>query len=380
MKEDITMVLNAIFFRSKGVFMTSLRNTVLYQKKRNLGALFFLVFPGLMFIHPVVTEAAFRSGTNDTNAAYTQAFQWVSTGIDIAGAPPEAEITSVDINWNIDGHFFGLIDVEWYLGNSTGYSSAIDVSGMAANGNDPGDGHNDTSEKGSTLFPPAGTEVNGTWTFSIQDGFDDGDPVFDSGRIDSWDILITYTCATMPFLDAPAWAEDFIKEIYCQGITTGCAADQYCPGQDVTRAQMAVFVVRGVEGDGAPVCTSAPFPDIPANHWACRHIKRANELGIVSGFPDGTYGPSVIVTRAQMAVFIIRGMVAAGIIGAEPPDGYCTSDPFPDVPASHWACKYIKRANELGIVFGFPDGTYGPGVRVTRAQMAVFIARAFLGM
>jgi hypothetical protein len=45
-----------------------------------------------------------------------------------------------------------------------------------------------------------------------------------------------------------------------------------------------------------------------------------------------------------------------------------------------WSCKYIKRLKELRITTGYADGRYGPYDPVTRAQMAAFLARAFLGM
>jgi hypothetical protein len=45
-----------------------------------------------------------------------------------------------------------------------------------------------------------------------------------------------------------------------------------------------------------------------------------------------------------------------------------------------WSCRYIKRLKELGITTGYGDGRYGPYDLVTRAQMAAFLARAFLGM
>jgi hypothetical protein len=62
-----------------------------------------------------------------------------------------------------------------------------------------------------------------------------------------------------------------------------------------------------------------------------------------------------------------------------PPLNYCDSGaPFTDVTAGMWSCRYIKRLAELGITTGYGDGRYGPYDAVTRAQMAVFLVRAFL--
>jgi hypothetical protein len=76
-----------------------------------------------------------------------------------------------------------------------------------------------------------------------------------------------------------------------------------------------------------------------------------------------------------MAVYIIRA------VEGDPADGYCGDvDPFTDVASTHWACGHIKRLSELGISTGYPDGSYKPTKDVNRAEMAVYISRAFLGM
>jgi hypothetical protein len=361
----------------------------LYQKVRKhrvllaMAALVLMLF--LVNIVPVLADT--KTGTNDTNAEYTQAFQWVSTDIDISGAPPDVEIDSVDINWNIDADDLGLIDIEWSLSNSTGYESLVDDSGMVVTGNDLGDTFNATSEESVTLNRCnqlnnniTNAEVNGTWTFSIQDGFDDGDPQYDSGRIDSWTITINL-CSSMPFTDAPAWAEDEIREAFCKGIVSGFPDGTYKPTQQVNRAQMSAFIVKAVDGAEPAACVTDPFSDVSPGlpgYWACPYIKRAVDLGIVSGFPDGTYRPTQIVNRGQMAAFIIKGMIADSQLPGEPAD--CVSDPFTDVSSGHTFCKYINELVNQGIASGFPDGTYRPTNKVNRAEMAVFVARAFLCM
>jgi hypothetical protein len=189
-----------------------------------------------------------------------------------------------------------------------------------------------------------------------------------------WNLLVG-------FGDVPSdyWAHDYIMGIYNAQITAGCSADplEYCPDDSVTREQMAVFITRAlnqVPEDG--YCGSTPpFSDVAADRWSCKYVKRLVELGITAGVGQGLFGPEDAVTREQMAAFITRAL------GEVPADGYCgTEDPFTDVPYGGWSCKYVKRLAELGITAGIGEGLYGPGNPVTRAQMAVFLARAFLGM
>ena len=116
------------------------------------------------------------------------------------------------------------------------------------------------------------------------------------------------------------------------------------------------------------------FPDVPPAYWAWRPVLDCVAAGIVSGYPDGTYQPSVSVTRDQMAVYIARSLVI-------PTGDAAIPDPVPpatfsDVPSTHWAYKHIEYAVSQNVVKGYDDGTYKPDLVVDRGQMAVFIARA----
>jgi photosystem II stability/assembly factor-like uncharacterized protein len=181
------------------------------------------------------------------------------------------------------------------------------------------------------------------------------------------------------FSDVPAshWAYNYINAIYNAGITTGYGDGRFGPEDNVSREQMAAFIVRAKEGEPpSNYCDSGnPFPDVAPDMWPCKYIKKLYELGITTGYADGTYRPYDLVPREQMATFIVRA------VEGEPPEDYCDSgSAFSDVTATMWSCRYIKRLKELNITTGYGDGTYGPYDLVTRAQMAAFLSRAFLGM
>jgi len=116
------------------------------------------------------------------------------------------------------------------------------------------------------------------------------------------------------------------------------------------------------------------FLDVPADYWALEAIEAVKAASIVGGYGGDVYRPNVTVTRDQMAVFISRALAGGD---ANVPEGPATPS-FPDVPASHWAYKYIEYARQQGIVSGYWDG-YHPGDNLDRGQMAVFIARAMAG-
>lgn len=180
----------------------------------------------------------------------------------------------------------------------------------------------------------------------------------------------------VPFVDTSGnWAASYINSIYGAGITTGCGGGNYCPAQSVTRGQMAALIIRAKEGEPASSCATSPFSDVPISDGFCKYVKRMLDLNITTGCGSGNYCPSLNVTRDQMAAFIIRA------VEGNPAAGYCGSTaPYSDVPASNGFCGHIKRMAELGITTGCGGGNYCPSQTVTRDQMAVFLARAFLGM
>ncbi|PKN94694.1 MAG: hypothetical protein CVU44_02475 [Chloroflexi bacterium HGW-Chloroflexi-6] len=105
------------------------------------------------------------------------------------------------------------------------------------------------------------------------------------------------------------WAAKWIKQLAAEGITSGCGGGNYCPEAPVTRAQMAVFLLKAKNGSGyAPPALGdgSGFADVPADYWAARWIKRLAAEGITSGCGAGNYCPENSVTRAQMAVFIVK--------------------------------------------------------------------------
>ncbi len=178
-------------------------------------------------------------------------------------------------------------------------------------------------------------------------------------------------------VDPNSWAAGYINAIRDAGITGGCGDGNYCPQGLVTREQMAAFLVRAVEGEpAANYCDgSSYFSDVSPDAWSCRYIQRLSELNITGGCGGGNYCPQGLVTREQMAAFIVRA------VEGEPALDYCGGvAPFLDVAPSTFFCRYIKRLVELGVTQGCGNGNYCPGNEVTREQMAAFLARAFLDM
>jgi Tol biopolymer transport system component len=115
------------------------------------------------------------------------------------------------------------------------------------------------------------------------------------------------------------------------------------------------------------------FRDVLSSYWAYDAILACAGAGIVSGFTDGSYRPAAEVTRDQMAVYMARALCGGD---AYVPTG-AHAVTFTDVPAAHWAFRYVEYCYDAAVVQGYGDG-YRPTETVNRAQMAVYVARAIV--
>jgi ELWxxDGT repeat protein len=170
------------------------------------------------------------------------------------------------------------------------------------------------------------------------------------------------------------WAFAAVEALAEAGLTTGCGTNTYCPDDVVSRAQMAVFLLRAIHGAGfvPPPPTGTVFSDVPVEHWAAAWIEQLAAEGLTTGCGGGEYCPDAAVTRAEMALFILRAEHGAAYT---PPAA--TGTVFGDVPVGYWAARWIEQLALEGITTGCGGGNYCPEGQVTRAQMAVFLTRAF---
>lgn len=97
----------------------------------------------------------------------------------------------------------------------------------------------------------------------------------------------------------------------------------------------------------------------------------ANDLGVVTGYPDGTFKPTATVTRAEFAAMMTRALA----IPESALKGFKTSS-FKDVASDHWAVAYLGYCNSKGIMTGYEDGTARPNQTITVNEAMTMICRA----
>jgi len=190
-------------------------------------------------------------------------------------------------------------------------------------------------------------------------------------------VSATFALTSPPrFADVPFdhWAWAYIEAIALEGITDGCGGGNYCLDANVTRGQMAVFLLRGIHGGGyvPPPATGTRFVDVPRSHPFAAWIEQLAAEAITSGCGGNNYCPGASVTRGQMALFLLKAKSGSGY---KPPPA--TETVFSDVPQDHWAAAWIEQLAAEGITTGCGGGNYCPGASVTRGHMAVFLQRTF---
>jgi hypothetical protein len=201
----------------------------------------------------------------------------------------------------------------------------------------------------------------------------------------SYDVVVSDGCdsatsnaasLTVEFADVPLASpfHDDIISIATAGITGGCGGGNYCPSSPVRRDQMAAFLLKSEHGSAytPPACTGV-FTDVPCPGPFTDWVEQLAAEGVTSGCGGNDYCPGQSVTRAQMAVFLLK--TSEGSSYAPP----AAVGLFGDVPVGSFGADFIEEIYHRGITGGCQVSPllYCPGNAVLRQQMATFLGRTF---
>ena len=175
---------------------------------------------------------------------------------------------------------------------------------------------------------------------------------------------------------------DSIGAIFGSGITAGCGAGIFCPDADVTRAQMAVFLLKAEHGAGyTPPQCSGIFDDVTCTPGVgfADWIEQLYAEGVTAGCGTGPlrYCPGLPVTRAQMAVFLLKAEHGSGYTPT-PCTGLFVDVPCPTPPGFPFS-DWIEQLYAEGVTAGCAVGplAYCPTHPNLRREMAVFLTKTF---
>ena len=131
------------------------------------------------------------------------------------------------------------------------------------------------------------------------------------------------------------------------------------PQNNITRAEVATIFFRLLTDDvrDENLTKTNRYSDVAATSWYNTAVSTLSSMGIITGYPDGTFRPNAAITRAEFAAIAARF----------DNDGDKTAAKFSDI-ATHWAKDEISIAYNNGWITGYPDGTFGPQRDITRAE------------
>ncbi|HHV82665.1 MAG TPA: S-layer homology domain-containing protein [Tepidanaerobacter syntrophicus] len=171
------------------------------------------------------------------------------------------------------------------------------------------------------------------------------------------------------------WARPYIEKMNLLGIVKGMSDTSYGPDNSVTREQLITMLVRLMGWESEAAGKSIPSTFAKASSvapWARGYVAVAVEKGIISGDDLKDFRPADAATRSEIAVFAVRALGLESeaknrtnlTVSLSFTDGYLIE---PEVK------PYIEIAVEKGIMQGYPDKSFKPNDKVTRAQVAAVL-------
>ena len=138
------------------------------------------------------------------------------------------------------------------------------------------------------------------------------------------------------------------------------------PQNNITRAEVATIFFRLLTDDvrDENLTKTNRYSDVTRADWYNTAVSTLSSMGIITGYPDGTFRPNAAITRAEFAAIAARF----------DHDGDKTAAKFSDI-ASHWAKDEISIAYNNGWITGYPNGTFGPQRDITRAETMTLVNR-----
>ena len=174
-------------------------------------------------------------------------------------------------------------------------------------------------------------------------------------------------------LGSVEWARTAINGLAMRGMISG--RDQYTfdPNANITRAEYCQILMGAINALNAK--GESTFADVPSTAWYYNAVSVASQLGIVSGYGDGNFGPNDLITRQDMALMTYK---TAKIMNKslEPVNAEITFEDSHEI--SDYAFEAVMTLQKAGIINGMTDTTFEPHSNATRAQSAKVIFDTFV--
>ena len=178
-----------------------------------------------------------------------------------------------------------------------------------------------------------------------------------------------------PFVDiAGHWAEPYIDQLYLGGYIEGYSDNTFMPDQYITRAESAKLIALWFDMNVSDdTCMEGIFDDVNCQtDWFAKFVGYLYIKGVVEGYGNGDFMPGNQINRAEALkmMLVAKSLQNLDFSGA--------INPFSDVLIGDWHYNFVMIGYKLGIIEGYPDGTFKPGNSITRAEFTKIFTETLL--
>lgn len=166
------------------------------------------------------------------------------------------------------------------------------------------------------------------------------------------------------------WAEEYIIPLAKQGVIRGTSETTFAPGNNITRADFMVLLMRLLQIGGDP---EQSFDDVPSDAYFASAVANAKKLDIAKG-ADGMFNPYNPITREDLCVLVYRALITMGYLPVVPDNGDFAKKYSDIALISDYALEAVRELS-LNEIIGGSNGEINPRGNATRAETAVIIYR-----
>lgn len=172
------------------------------------------------------------------------------------------------------------------------------------------------------------------------------------------------------------WAQRCVENLAEAGVVSGDPNGHFRPNDPVKRVEFAVMVQKAF-AERPPKHPSRRFTDIPENFWGVGAIEMASQTGFIVGYPDGTFRPNDLISRANVLVALVNGLTVP--LSPRPIDEVLSAALVDWGGIPNYARPQIATAILNQLVVNYPDAQMlRPNFAATRAEVAAFLCQSRL--
>lgn len=167
------------------------------------------------------------------------------------------------------------------------------------------------------------------------------------------------------------WAETAVAGLKAKNVMSGRGGDIFAPQDNITREEFVKAIMSAFSLMPQSTDTHEnKFDDVNSDEWYAPYIIEAEKLGIISGIDSSTFGIGREITRQDMVAIAFRALryTKAQIDSNTDTEGFSDQD-----TVGEYASDGVKIFKKMGLLNGYPDGTFRPWGTTVRAEAAQFI-------